>query len=383
MKRFLILSVTLLFALNFTANAQKAQKAEIEKLRKEIEQIDKQLKANSSKSADATAQLAITRKKINATKQLVAESEKEIKGIQKEISDKQKDIKQAQAQLDDNLSYYEGLVRSAYLSRDIRLRFLYVLSGKSLTQIVRRYSYLRSASDNLREESVKIAARKDKLSTEKAQLDSMHTQCSLMLKQRSKELENLKSVEQKEQKLLKDLQKNRNQYQAQIKKKKSQIEALNKKIEQIIAEQAKKNKNKSKDPATNAFAARKGYLPWPVTGTVVGRYGKHKHPVYKNIDLPFNNGINISTAADEPVKAVFDGTVTQLAVMPGYNQCVLISHGDYFTFYCKLKNVKLKAGDKVKAGDVIGTVDTISGETQLHFQLWKGTKSQDPEPWLQ
>lgn len=383
MKRFLTLLVAFLCTGMFTANAQKAQKAEIEKLRKEITQLDKQLKSNSSKSADATAQLALTRKKISATKQLVAESEKEIKGIQKEISDKQKDIKQTQSLLDDNLAYYESLIRSAYLSRDPRLRFLYIFSGKSLTQIIRRYDYLRAASDNLRTESIKISDRKAKLSTEKAQLDSMHTQCSLMLNARSKELNNLKAEEQKEQKLIRDLQNNKKLYQAQIKKKKSQIDALNKKIEQLIAEQAKKNKNKNTSPASSAFAERKGYLPWPVTGTVVGRYGKHKHPVYKNIDLPFNNGINISTAANEAVKAVFDGEVTQVAVMPGYNQCVLVSHGDYFTFYCKLKNVKLKAGDKVKAGDVIGTVDTISGENQLHFQLWKGTKSQDPEPWLQ
>lgn len=382
MKRFLTLFAVLLSVV-FTANAQKAQKAEIERLRKEIAQIDKQLKANSSKSADATAQLAITRKKISATKQLVAESEKEIKSIQKDISDKQKDIRETQALLDDNLTYYESLVKSAYLSRDTRLRFLYVLSGKSLTQIVRRYSYLRTASDNLRAESVKIASRKEQLGREKAQLDSMHAECSLMLKARSKELENLKSVEQKEQKLINDLQKNRKQYQAQIKKKKGEIEALNKKIEQIIAQQAKKNKGNRNSPETNAFASRKGYLPWPVEGTVVGRYGKHKHPVYKNIDLPFNNGINISTAAGEKVKAVADGVVTQLAVMPGYNQCVLVQHGDYFTFYCKLKEVTLKAGDKVKAGSIIGTVDTIGGETQLHFQLWKGTKSQDPEPWLQ
>ena len=68
--------------------------------------------------------------------------------------------------------------------------------------------------------------------------------------------------------------------------------------------------------------------------------------------------------------------------MPGYNQCVLVQHGEYYTFYCKLKQVKVKAGDKVSCGDVLGIVDSIGGETGLHFQLWKGTASQDPEPWL-
>ena len=129
-------------------------------------------------------------------------------------------------------------------------------------------------------------------------------------------------------------------------------------------------------------AADKRQLPWPVNGTIVGRYGKHKHPVYKNVELPFNNGVNISTAALEPVKAVFDGEVSKVVVMPGYNQCVLIQHGEYYSFYCKLKQVNVRAGDKVSCGQQIGIVDTISDQTQLHFQIWKGTASTDPEPWL-
>ena len=68
--------------------------------------------------------------------------------------------------------------------------------------------------------------------------------------------------------------------------------------------------------------------------------------------------------------------------MPGYNQCVLVQHGEYYSFYCKLKDVLVKSGDKLKAGTLLGHVDTIAGETQLHFQIWKGTDSLDPEKWL-
>ena len=57
-------------------------------------------------------------------------------------------------------------------------------------------------------------------------------------------------------------------------------------------------------------------------------------------------------------------------------------YGSYFSFYCKLKTVSVKAGDKVKTGQALGTVDTIAGESQLHFQIWKGTTPQNPELWL-
>jgi len=104
--------------------------------------------------------------------------------------------------------------------------------------------------------------------------------------------------------------------------------------------------------------------------------------VYKNLELPPNNGIDIALSKKSEIKAVFNGVVKQVIVMPGYNQCVLIQHGNYFTFYCKLKSVDVKAGEKVKTGDVIGKVDTINGETQLHFEVWQKTKPQNPQMWL-
>ena len=130
------------------------------------------------------------------------------------------------------------------------------------------------------------------------------------------------------------------------------------------------------------FSKNKGKLPWPLDGPVVGRFGRQFHPVFRNLELPPNNGIDIAVAKGSDVKTVFKGVVKQVFVMPGYNQCVLIRHGNYFTFYCKLKTVSVKAGDKVSTGDVIGMVDTINGETQLHFEVWQNTKPQNPETWL-
>ena len=98
--------------------------------------------------------------------------------------------------------------------------------------------------------------------------------------------------------------------------------------------------------------------------------------------MPFNNGINIGVARNTGVEVVFDGEVKRVIVMPGYNKCVLVQHGNYFTFYCKLADVVVKAGDKLKTGDIIGTVDSIDGQTQLHFQVWKEKTPQNPELWL-
>ena len=104
--------------------------------------------------------------------------------------------------------------------------------------------------------------------------------------------------------------------------------------------------------------------------------------MYTQLKLPDSEGISIALSNGAQVKAVFDGVVKSVIVQPGYNKCVLVQHGDYFTFYCKLGSVSVKAGDKVKTGQVLGAVEPIGGSTQLHFQLWSSKGPQNPVPWL-
>jgi septal ring factor EnvC (AmiA/AmiB activator) len=104
--------------------------------------------------------------------------------------------------------------------------------------------------------------------------------------------------------------------------------------------------------------------------------------VFKHIKLPFNNGVTISTNLNAEVLAVFDGVVKQILVMPGYNQCVLIQHGNYYTFYTKMERVRVKTGQSVSTGEVIGTLAENEGNSTIHFQLWNGTTKQNPEHWI-
>ena len=61
-----------------------------------------------------------------------------------------------------------------------------------------------------------------------------------------------------------------------------------------------------------------------------------------------------------------------------------MSHGGYFTVYSGLKDVVVKAGEKVISKQKLGTVVTseLQGETELHFEIWKGKETQNPVKWL-
>ena len=367
----------------------KAQEARKARLQKEIEIIDSQLRTNASKSSSALNRLALVRKKMDARKELLEESERQIAGFTKAIGAMEKEIKAAQQRLDTLSEYYTRLVRSAYKNRNTKVWYMYILASDNLGQAFRRYGYLRDLSAQMKVQAEKIIEAKAALESEKASLQELKKEAEAVRKERAEEVARLQAEETDSRNLVNQLERNRKKYQGELDRKRREVDALNREIERIIrnamggSKSGKASGSKEIDiKLANEFKANKGKLPWPVEGPVVDRFGQNYHPVYTKIKLHFNNGINIAVSPGTGVKAVFDGVVKQIVVMPGYNKCVLIQHGDYFSFYCKLGSVSVKAGDKVKTGQEIGTVDTMNGETQLHFQIWSGRTPQNPEIWL-
>ena len=397
MRRFLPIVLGLLL-LGAAASAQDTRRQESRKaqLEKEIAAINRQLKDNARSSSRALTDLSLVRRKIAARQELIAESDREIRALDDSMKVRQQEIDRLQARHDTLSFYYNRLVRGAYKNRDSRVWYMYILSSENIGQAVRRFGYLKGLSRNMSEQGKHIQETAAALELEKARLEGLKADAQAVRSQRQADVDALRSEEGESASLVARLEKDRKKYQNDLKKKNREVEALNREIAEIIRKATAKPKSSSKSTAKGGkttstaidetlsknFASNKGRLPWPVEGTVIESYGQHYHPVYKNIKLPFNNGVTLAVSRGAQAKAVFDGTVSQVVVIPGYNQCVLVQHGAYFTFYCKLKSVSVKAGEKVKTGQVLGTVDTISGEDQFHFQLWQERAPQNPENWL-
>lgn len=385
--------VVVLLSVSMAASAQdtRAQEEKKARLEREIAIIDKQLAQNASQSSSMLTDLSLIRKKISNRKALVSESDRVIRQYSDSIYLAQKEINRLQARVDTLTAHYSKLVLSAYKNRDSRIWYMYMFASDNLGQAFRRFGYFRNLSSQMQNEAKSIRAMQDELALKQERLALLKKDAEAVRAERKKELDNLKKDESKADNVVKKLQKDRKKYQSQLASKKKEIDALNREIARLIANAMNKDGQKSSSKKPKApvdmkldaeFSKNKGKLPWPADGPVVSRFGKHYHPVYKNLELPPNNGVDIALAKGEHVKAVFDGVVSQVLVMPGYNQCVLVQHGNYFTLYCKMKNIAVKAGDKVKTGQLIGDIDTINGQTQLHFEVWKGKDPQNPETWL-
>ncbi len=355
-------------------------------LEKDIELIDRQLSENESRSRSMLSRLTLLRTQISNRNALISESNRLIRKYADEIYLSQLQINRLDARIDTLTVHFGKLVRSAYRSRDAKVWYMYILASDNLGQAFRRYSYFKNLSSEMKRQAEDISRAKEELEERKAELQALKADAEKVKAGREKELASLQAEKESSEKVVAQLKRNRSRYEKELAAKRKEINALNRKIEKLIAE-AMGTEGKSKeaeiDYALDAeFSKNKGKLPWPVDGVIVDRFGQHYHPVFTRVKLPFNNGISIAVAKGARVKAVFDGVVKQIVVMPGYNQCVLVQHGNWFSFYCKLQNTTVKAGDKVKTGQTIGSVDTINGDTQLHFQIWQKQTPQNPELWL-
>ena len=130
---------------------------------------------------------------------------------------------------------------------------------------------------------------------------------------------------------------------------------------------------------------------WPLTQHVITAGWKYNSgALHRAIDLRALVGTPVFAAEDGTVRVVYhwNGRVTQ-GDTNSYGNMVKIEHtaykgGKLETLYAHLNSITVKAGQKVKTGEVIG----YSGQTgncfgaHLHFEVrWKGVR-ENPLCWL-
>ncbi len=113
---------------------------------------------------------------------------------------------------------------------------------------------------------------------------------------------------------------------------------------------------------------------------VVSGFGTRYHPIYKI--LRRHTGVDFIGKKGTPIYATADGTVAgNVQGMSGYGTMVLINHGNgYQTLYGHLSKKSVRAGQKVKRGEIIGYLGStgLSSGTHLHYEVIKNGIKVDP-----
>lgn len=416
-----LLLTTLLFPL-----AVAAQTTEIKKMRQQVNSLQQQIakKENillsSKKDIESKlSDLSLLSAQITERKELVDMLAAEVSSLNKGIDALNKAVADNEALVNVSKKEYASALNRSRRYGSFQDKLLFIISAKDFNSMVRRYRYAREYMQAYKRKGEELKDAIAVLNVKKNELDSTLVSKKISLEEQEHQRKALKILEEKQRALVGELKKESRKVEKELATQRKKLKKLNSDIERAIerevaAQQArereakkkaaaaskdasKNSKKDSKKPAkqpveaepssaralSEKFARNKGKLPAPITGSyhVVADYGLQKGVVGKGSVQVDYGGIMLEGERGAKARCIFDGRVVSV-IRQGDFAFVLVRHGKYISVYCRLDDIIVKEGDKIKTGDIIGTIAHTSGHTRLQFQLRNERTKLNPMQWL-
>lgn len=401
-KTIRIISIIIAIALLITMVAgglismmsMRASAASVSELKSKISSIDQQKKeikntldSLDSKISNTTQKIQIITDQIALTKDDIDATEEVIKKLENQIEKKEQEIVVAQEKLDKQTKLFETRMRVMYENGNEIGYLDVVLGSKSFSDMLSRIEIVSEIMESDKKIVSDYKQAKTELETAKAQLESNQAdqkKYKSSLESKYNDLDSQKtSLAESKKSLENDKAKGEEEYNelvAQQDKINSEIEELSRKA----AEEAKKKQQASGGGSTTSNISSNGALSavsvWPAPqGKAGSGYGWRTHPIYGT--RKFHKGTDIPAPAGSPVLASGAGTVIKSYYSSSYGNYIVIDHGGgVMTGYAHMTRRIASVGDKVSAGQQIGTVGTTGNSTgnHLHFEVYINGSTVNP-----
>jgi septal ring factor EnvC (AmiA/AmiB activator) len=388
------LSIFILFFAATSAFAQSSSdlKRIQQKLKEDIAYKEKLLKQIEEDSRNTQSRMKIASKKIEQREELISVLLEELGLIGGKIEQNQDLISAFEKDIIQLKDEYASLITQAYKTRNNADKVMYIFASDDFDQAYRRMKYLQQLSNYRQQQAEAILSAQSSLEKKRESLVAQREEKNKVLNSHNQEKVVLNRERQEKAKKLTQLSGQESQYKKELLQVAKQAEelrlAIKKAIEREMSTTSSGDNSKGFKITPEAmelgknFTANKGKLPWPVDkGEVVAKFGQQPHPLLNQVTVK-NNGITISTTQNSRARAVFDGVVSKIIILPGVGKVVMVRHGEYISVYTNLKETFVSNGDKVKTKEEIGVIVTDKGKTEFEFQLWKGTELINPVYWI-
>jgi septal ring factor EnvC (AmiA/AmiB activator) len=355
--------------------------AELERIRIDLEKARAQREAKAAQETKILSTLNRLDSELTLKQRLLSGLERKEARLASDLEATRAELNRARMKLEERRNILRGRLRNIYkVGEKPGLQVL--LGATSAVDLVRRFDWLllvanqdKRLFENVQESVAAVREAEEELSVKVAEvreirMESERERSDLLANRetRSALLDSIRGEKMRSQKIV------------------NELEQAEKEIQRILADLERRSRGPSLPdlpPGGVSFAGAKGKLPWPVRGQVARWFGVHKDKRFGT--STFNGGIDIRAQKEADVIAVHRGRADYVDWLPGYGQCIILSHGEgYYTLYAHTSRVFVSPGDLIEAGDVIATVgDTGSlvGD-MLHFEIRKDAEPVNPAPWL-
>ena len=421
------------------AQAQRKSKAQLERERRatlrRIQETSRILAQTQQQKQASVGQLNALKEKLTVQQGVIKNISSELRYIETDVQQTETQVQRTRQNLEQLKAEYARLIYAGSKTANGYNRLMFLFASESFNQFMLRLRYIRQYTEVRQAQAAQITHTQQRLSTQLVGLKEKQEEKGSLLNNQISEKKNLLTLKTQQDQVVTKLTQQEEGLRKELAVRQQAVSRLDNlialRVREEIARAARAAARRAaataarsaaaaapgRSPATTtrtsstaaaeaaaeeaaervdrvtltpetaelaaSFNENRGRLPWPVgKGFISQRFGRHNHPVLKNVVVE-NRGVDIQTGAGEPVRAVFSGKVLTVASVPGMNTIVMVQHGDYFTVYAKLRSVSVSEGQMVQARQPIGTVSTdAEGTSEVQFQVWHNSSNLNPENWL-
>lgn len=394
-----------------------------------IKDTQQRISDNKRKTARELDNLNSLRADLDRSEAALASMKLTVDSIDRHIVGVSDSLRLLESKLDSVKADYVASMRRMQGTGRKMGRLSFILSAKSFKEAYRRIRYLGEVNRWRRRQAERITEVADELKRSRNRLAVLQGERSNALKEIRTEHDRRQSIHDAKARVLDDLRKQGADLAATLEAQRKRSLSLDNELDRLIAQQQQQQQkekqkqqqkqqqrqkqkpsapaattppktNKKPEPAkpepaaptasatpdmalSGSFESNKGRLMFPVPGTykVVKQFGRQHHPDLPNI-VTDNPGVDIEVSSGSKARAVFAGKVSAIFRQDGFNNIVMVRHGDYITIYANLSGIAVRTGDTVKAGQTLGTIATDNGHTILHFEVRREKTKLNPLAWV-
>jgi murein hydrolase activator len=354
----------------------------LEEVRKEREDLQRQQERLQGQVHSLGQELDNLERQRQTTGKIVNELERRIGTLNTTVDQAGADLALAQ----DNLAEKRAVLtrRLAEIYKRGRLyQFEVLVAAESFGDLLSRYKYLYLQSRQDRALVGDVERLMGQVERRRHDLVDVKNQLAVSREEHSAELEHYGELVEERGRRLNEVRRSARTTEQRLDVLERDEARLNDLLAALEARRkAAERVGRAPTPGT-LTTADLGKLDWPVEGAIVYNFGRQILP---SGGVVRRNGIGIAAPAGTPVHAVEDGTVEVVKALSTYGLSVFLDHGNgYRSLYMHLGSATVKVGDRVKKGDVLGTVGGENSDEgpHLYFEI-RGERgiALDPADWL-
>ena len=360
---------------------------EIENSRKQLYDVDKQIKEKKKATRKAAEEEKKVIKKLEVKEKNLGSKKQEFKKVSKDITHKKKEIYMTQSNIESLSSdlavkkmELTGFIKEIYKS--------YMGRHKGSAEILLSSTDYNDYKMRLKYQEGFIGEADRMVSNLSQDIRGLNSQLLYLNKGHKSLLVEKGNIAEDKVSIERDIRQNRHQL-AGIQRKKAEYDEEIKRLTSASAAMKKliasyeKDRSSKLSSAGSGFGNDKGELTWPLDGDVVSAFGRQKHPEFDA--YIFKKGIEIATKGSKDIKAAYNGVVAYADWLQGYGLMLILDHGNsYYSIYGHASKIVVSKGAKIKRGQVIAVAGkgNVTGRDGIYFELRHHGEAVDPLAWL-